>query len=301
MKRCEKCTRGRAAFDKSRGKFRRKAQGRGCAQCGPVLCGMARTVVPVCRGAGCGQALDRPLQATAGAGCRRLDVFCPVPRRLCTASVHVAVDKLWNIRCSPATARPAGNRAFIDQALGGGLWTTALPAGWIVHSRSGRGCGQAACSWLQAAPCKACRELDESWAVAARAALAGLSTVAGDQPVDKLGMDRQAAPAAGCAAIWRFFVQRPAQRLYTIGVHQAVDNLGAVPCRPRLAWPAGNRAENDQPRRRRYRLSRLKTSRPSQMQANASSCAPCSGSPNSSTACSSTRVGARYCRKPRVA
>lgn len=106
-------------------------------------------------------------------------------------------------------------------------------------------------------------------------------------------------------AVWRFFVQSAGGRLYTVVVRHPVDNLGAILCRPRLARPAGMWSKNDQAgrglRRRPRKLSRLNTSRPSQMQAKASSWASCRGSPYSSTASSSTRVGARYCRKPRVA
>ncbi|MNT44802.1 hypothetical protein D3C72_1813430 [compost metagenome] len=77
MKPDEKCMKGGQAFDKSRGEPRPKADARSCTQAplgagntlvhkaGAVAAGGHRelfTVVPVCRGPACGQALGTVLQ-----------------------------------------------------------------------------------------------------------------------------------------------------------------------------------------------------------------------------------------------
>ncbi len=86
--------------------------------------------------------------------------------------------------------------------------------------------------------------------------------------------------------------------LCTNGGDQVVDNLGVERCKPRKLWLAEVCTLFDQRLRMLSQASRLYTTRPAQIKANAMSVLGARCSPNSNTASSSTRVGATYCKKP---
>lgn len=88
--------------------------------------------------------------------------------------------------------------------------------------------------------------------------------------------------------------------LCTNGGDQVVDNLGVDVCKPCGLWLAEVCALFDQLFRTLNQISTLYTTRPAQMKAKAVSVLGAKCSPNSSTASSSTNVGATYCKKPRA-
>lgn len=81
---------------------------------------------------------------------------------------------------------------------------------------------------------------------------------------------------------------------------QIVDNLGVDVCKPRVYWLAEVCTLFDQLFRTLSQISTLYTTRPAQMKAKAVNVLGARCSPNSSTASSSTSVGATYCKKPRA-
>ncbi len=88
--------------------------------------------------------------------------------------------------------------------------------------------------------------------------------------------------------------------LCTNGGDQVVDNLGVNVCKPRRLWLAAVCMLFDQRLRTLSQISTLYTTRPAQIKAKAVSVLGARCSPNSSTASSSTKVGATYCKKPRA-
>ena len=86
--------------------------------------------------------------------------------------------------------------------------------------------------------------------------------------------------------------------LCTNGGDQVVDKLGVKGCKPRALWLAEVCTLFDQRLRALNPISTLYTTSPAQINAKAVSVAGARCSPNSSTASSSTRVGATYCKKP---
>ncbi len=86
--------------------------------------------------------------------------------------------------------------------------------------------------------------------------------------------------------------------LCTNGGDQVVDNLGVNACKLRRLWLAGVCTLFDQRLRALSQISTLYTTRPAQIKAKAVKVLGARCSPNSSTASSSTSVGAVYCKKP---
>ena len=86
--------------------------------------------------------------------------------------------------------------------------------------------------------------------------------------------------------------------LCTNGGDQVVDNLGVDRCKPHPLWLAEVCTLFDQRLRTLSQASRLYTTSPAQINAKAIRVLVARCSPNSSTASSSTRVGATYCKKP---
>lgn len=86
--------------------------------------------------------------------------------------------------------------------------------------------------------------------------------------------------------------------LCTNGGDQVVDNLGVDACKPRALWLAEVCTLFDQRLRTLIQASRLYTTSPAQIKAKAIRVLGARCSPNSSTASSSTSVGATYCKKP---
>src|SRR5690606_29214016 len=113
----------------------------------------------------------------------------------------------------------------------------------------------------------------------------GLCTNAGDGSVDKAGVKRAGPDTARPGGNWLFSAQLPDDRR---------------PVGARAAGCAVHDSQASERLRRFSQISRLYTKSPAQMQAKASSVLGEKCSSNSRMACSSTSVGARYCRKPRV-
>ena len=110
-------------------------------------------------------------------------------------------------------------------------------------------------------------------------------------------------PAPGQAGrAFRCFEQKTSnfKSLCTNGGDQVVDNLGVNVCKPRPLWLAGFCTLFDQRLRTLSQISTLYTTKPAQIKAKAVRVLGARCSPNSSTASSSTKVGATYCKKPRA-
>ncbi len=103
---------------------------------------------------------------------------------------------------------------------------------------------------------------------------------------------------AGRASSWAEQKTSSFKGLCTNGGDQIVDSLGVKGCKPRALWLAEVCMLFDQLLRALSQISTLYTTSPAQINPKAVSVAGARRSPNSSTASSSTRVGATYCKKP---
>lgn len=187
----EKCTKGGAAFDKSRGKPRPKAHA------GPLVHRWRSGRVAW---------RDGRRRATGAAALAQLSPF----------AVGGAVDKPWVERCSPAATRPADYCAFFVQGLEGyarlawmRLWISsgALAAGQGARALAAVGGFLYGFTGI-ALENRRCRDVFHLCTTA------DLSTAEVDQDVDKLLAHRCRARLAWPVAMRSFFDQAPCGHVF---------------------------------------------------------------------------------------